>query len=63
MEKEPQDLDIRLALLEQKLDLILENHLAHVQRDMDWIKKVISAIGIAVVLEAGYIIANFNGMV
>ena len=32
-------LDKRLALVEQKLHLITDNHLAHMQRDIDDIKR------------------------
>ena len=56
------DLDKRLSLLEQKLDLILENHLAHMQADMAFVKKFLAGIGIAVVIEAFVIIAKFNSM-
>lgn len=54
------DLDKRLSLLEQKLDLILTNHLAHMQADMNFIKKFLIGVSIAVVLEAVYIITTFN---
>lgn len=33
------DLDKRLALVEQKLELITNNHLAHMQKDIDDIKR------------------------
>ena len=33
------ELDKRLSLLEQKLDIIQNNHLAHMQADIDSIKK------------------------
>jgi len=56
------DLDKRLSLLEQKLDLILENHLAHMQADMNFIKKFLIGVSIAVVIEAVYIITKFNGI-
>lgn len=32
-------LDKRMALLEQRLDIIQNNHLAHIQADIDSIKK------------------------
>lgn len=32
-------LDKRLALLEQRLDIIQNNHLSHIQADIDAIKK------------------------
>ena len=57
-----EDLDKRLALLEQKLDLVLDNHLTHMEKDMAWIKKFLGAVSITVLLEAGYIIFKFNGM-
>ena len=60
--QEFEDLDKRLALLEQKLDLVLNNHLSHMEKDLAWIKKLIGGIGAVVLLEAGYIIAKFNGM-
>lgn len=34
------DLDKRMALLEQKLDTIAGNHLAHIQADIDKIQRV-----------------------
>ena len=57
-----EDLDKRLALLEQKLDLVLNNHLSHMEKDLAWIKKLIGGIGTVVLIEAGYIIAKFNGL-
>jgi hypothetical protein len=62
MMKEFEDLDKRLALLEQKLDLVLNNHLHHIEKDMSWIKKFMGGIATVVLIEAGYIIAKFNGM-
>ena len=56
------DLDKRLSLLEQKLDLILDNHLSHMQADMNMMKKWMIAVSVAVLIEAGYIIAKFNGI-
>ena len=60
--KEYDDLDKRMALLEQKLDLILENHLAHMQADMNFIKKFLFGVCIIVVIEAGVIVAKFGLM-
>ena len=60
--KEYDDLDKRLALLEQKLDIVLNNHLHHMEKDMAWIKKLIGGIACIVLIEAGVIIAKFNGM-
>ena len=46
--KEWENLDKRLALLEQKLDLILTNHLSHMEKDMAMVKKVMGATALAV---------------
>lgn len=44
------DLDKRLALVEQKLELITNNHLAHMQQDIDDIKKYFGwAVGVVFV--------------
>lgn len=56
--KQFDDLDKRLALLEQKLDLVLDNHLAHMERDMSMIKKVLGAVGIVVFTQMIAVIAN-----
>jgi len=60
--KQYEDLDKRLALLEQKIDLVLNNHLSHMEKDLAWIKKIIAGAALVVVTEAGIIIAAFNGM-
>lgn len=46
--KQFDDLDKRLALLEQKLDLVLKNHLHHMEKDMSLMKKVLGATALAV---------------
>ena len=46
--KEWENLDKRLALLEQKLDLILTNHLSHMEKDMAMVKKVMGGTALAV---------------
>lgn len=56
--KQFDDLDKRLALLEQKLDLVLDNHLTHMERDMSMIKKVLGAVGIVVFTQMIAVIAN-----
>jgi len=58
--KQFEELDKRMALLEQKLDLVLENHLAHMEKDIALIKKVMLAVGIAVVVEAAIIIMKMG---
>lgn len=60
--KQYEDLDKRLALLEQKIDLVLNNHLNHMEKDVAWIKKIVFGAAVVVVAEAGVIIAAFNGM-
>lgn len=37
--QEQKELETRLALLEQKVDLIINNHLAHMAQDIDDIKR------------------------
>lgn len=46
--KEFDNLDKRLALLEQKLDLVLKNHLHHMEKDMSMMKKILGATALAV---------------
>lgn len=46
--KEYENLDKRLALLEQKIDLVLDNHLKHMERDMLMIKRFLGAVALAV---------------
>jgi len=46
--KEYEDLDKRLALLEQKLDLVLNNHLHHMERDISTMKKILGAVALVV---------------
>jgi hypothetical protein len=46
--KEYEDLDKRLALLEQKLDLVLNNHLHHMERDLSMMKKILGAVALVV---------------
>lgn len=49
--KEFENLDKRLALLEQKLDLVLQNHLTHMEKDMRMIKGFLGAVGLAVFVQ------------
>lgn len=55
-----EDLDKRLALLEQKLDLVLNNHLHHMEKDLNLVKKIMITIAVAVLTEALYIIVKFG---
>jgi hypothetical protein len=58
--KQFEDLDKRLALLEQKLDLVLENHLAHMEKDMRMIKGFLGAVGLAVFVQ---LLAVLSGVI
>jgi len=49
--KEYESLDKRLALLEQKLDLVLDNHLTHMEKDMRMIKGILGATALAVFVQ------------
>jgi len=49
--KQFEALDKRLALLEQKLDLVLQNHLHHMEKDMSLMKKVLGATALAVFVQ------------
>lgn len=42
------ELDKRLALIEQEIKLMKENHLAHIEKDMAMIKKFLGAVMLAV---------------
>jgi hypothetical protein len=57
--KQFEDLDKRLALLEQKLDLVLDNHLSHMEKDMRMIKSILGATALAVFVQ---FLALLSGM-
>jgi len=42
------NLDKRMALLEQKLDIIETNHLKHIQDDITMLKKIMGAVALTV---------------
>jgi len=46
--KSYEELDKRLALVEQKIDLILTNHLKHMEKDMSMIKWFLAAVMLAI---------------
>lgn len=50
-------LDKKVELLDQKIELIVNNHLAHLQKDVDWIKYVIygTAVGVIALLAKSYL--------
>lgn len=49
--KQFDELEKRLALLEQKIDLILSNHLSHMETDMRFIKGFLGAVMLAVFVQ------------
>ena len=52
------ELDKRLALVEQKLDLILTNHLAHMQDSIEGIQRMFKwGVGVVFVQLIGVIVA------
>lgn len=53
------ELDKRLSLLEQKIDLVLENHLHHMEKDMNMLKNIVGATSLAVF---GQLIASVMGL-
>lgn len=42
-------LDKKMALMEQSIDTIKNNHLAHIERDVRWIKTVMWATAVGVI--------------
>ena len=52
------ELDGKIKLIHQKIHIIETNHLKHMQRDIDRILYLISAVGLAVLSQFLYIIAN-----
>ena len=52
------ELDGRIKLVNQKIDLIIKNHLAHMKKDIDRILYSLGAIGLLVIGQLLYIITN-----
>ena len=46
-----QKLDKEVALIKQKLDVLENNHLAHIKKDIDRILYILGAVGLAVLGE------------
>ena len=46
-----QKLDKEIALIKQKLDVLENNHLAHIKKDIDRILYALGAVGLAVLGE------------
>lgn len=57
-------LDKRMALLEQRLDIIQNNHLHHIQADIDAIKKYflwgVGVVFVQLVAVIGVLISNMS---
>lgn len=51
VEQTIQKLDKETALIKQKLDVLENNHLKHIQKDIDRILYVLGAVGLAVLGE------------
>ena len=52
------EIETRIALVEQKVDLIINNHLHHMQQDIDDIKRYFGwAVGVVFVQLVGVIVA------
>lgn len=56
--KQYEDLDKRLSLLEQKLDLVLDNHLHHMEKDLSTMKKILGGVAIVVFTQLVAIVAT-----
>ena len=52
------ELDGRIKLVNQKIDLIIKNHLAHMKKDIDRILYSLGAIGLLVIGQLLYIISK-----
>ena len=52
------ELDGRINLVNQKIDLIIKNHLAHMKKDIDRILYSLGAIGLLVIGQLLYIITK-----
>ena len=52
------ELDGRIKLVNQKIDLIIKNHLAHMKKDIDRILYSLGAIGLLVICQLLYIITK-----
>ena len=52
------ELDCRIKLVNQKIDLIIKNHLAHMKKDIDRILYSLGAIGLLVIGQILYIITK-----
>ena len=52
------ELDGRIKLVNQKIDLIIKNHLPHMKKDIDRILYSLGAIGLLVIGQLLYIITK-----
>ena len=48
----------RIDLIDQKLDILENNHLAHMQKDIDRIIYIISAIGLGLLGQFSYLLTK-----
>ncbi len=52
------EIDGRIKLVNQKIDLIIKNHLKHMKQDIDRILYGLGAVGILVLGQLLYILSN-----
>ena len=58
LDEKMQEVDKRLALVEQKLEIIVNNHLAHMQTDVNDIKRMFKwGVGVVFAQLVGVIVA------
>lgn len=58
LDEKMQEVDKRLALVEQKLEIIVNNHLAHMQTDVNDIKRMFKwGVGVVFAQLIGVIVA------
>ena len=52
------EIDGRIKLVNQKIDLIIKNHLKHMKQDIDRILYALAAVGLLVLGQLLYILSN-----
>lgn len=52
------ELDKRMALLEQKLDVLANNHLAHIQDDITWLKRAMWGAAVGLIINLTAVVIN-----
>ena len=57
-EVEIERINTEVQLCKQKLDIIENNHLAHIQKDLDKLNKVLWVIGVMVLSQLLYVVRD-----